>query len=689
MRLNYRNIIVIILLLPVFLKAKDDADSLKQLLSPPMTNVSKTTIYFKIAEVYLESNLDSCYKYAKQAAVLANRFGDDHLLIKSNLFIARIKYLTHQFDSTIIYLDRSEKLANKLNDSTILGLLYEKRGAAIAELGNNFEARTWLRKSALISIIIGDTGAQIHAQIELSNTFKKIGENDSVIYYLDKAQKLYYQIGDTAMIGKSLINLSSLYLGLGEFERAEEFALESIRLYKKHNQLKILYLAYAQMGKINQMRNKFRLATIYYDSSLLILKQFPNSPGEADLHLNIASLSLEMNNLDKALLEYTHARKIFSRIKYIYSELEVLRKMSSLFERIGNFEKSQQTYDSAIVIAKNYQYFEALASLYYNKFKAYEKTAEYHKAFDFQTLYHKTKDSIYSLVKTKFIKDLEFKYKEEKKDAHILQLKHDALTKDARLRDYQYKVTVGVILFAAVFIVLLLLVYFQKQKEKKNKIIHEKEVTTLLEKEKSAAARALLEGQEEERKRVSMELHDGLGVMLSNLKMQFSNFIARSGQNNEVLYKAATVIDNAAIDVRRISHNMMPSVLTRFGLNISLEELIDDMNDIEGVSASISLKGDDKKLSDNIQIMIYRIIQELVNNTIKHSSASQVSLILNYGSAELKILYSDNGIGYSPKLMSSSLGLKSITSRVRFLGGELVNESNPGKGVSYIINIPF
>ena len=679
----------LLFIVPTILYGQDNIDSLKQIAYSSNSDTAKSRIFYEVAETYFNQEKDSSFKYALLAASIAKKSDHELLLMHSTFLIGKIKYHIYDYDSSLFYLNSVEEIIKEKQDSALLNSFFAYKGVAIRGQGNLKEAKIWLFKSFRVAHNMGDTFAAANRLNILGNICSHIGENDSAIFYLYTAQKLFDIIGDTAMYAATLINMCSIYLEMKELDKAEEYALKSIHLNKKSNHLEFLSLGYTRMGWIYSLRKNFQLAKIYYDSSLAIVSQLPPSIELANLHMNIGVIYVDQEKWEAALSEYFMARQIFYEINDIKGQLEILLNIGVIYERRGQFKKSQQMYDTALVIAEKYGFNEAIVSLYFNKYRGYELTGDYRKAFDYQTLYHTAKDSIYSLEKTKYIKDLEFKYEQEKKDAHILKLKHEALVKDARLNTYYYRYVVGFIVFIAIVIVLLLLVYFQRQKAKKNKIIHDKEVMALLEKEKTAAARALVEGQEEERKRVAMELHDGLGVLLSNVKMQFTNFIARSDQNSAVLHKAAIVLDRASVDVRRISHNMMPSVLTKFGLNISLEELLDEINEMKNMSASIKLQGDDKKLSENTQIMIYRIIQELVNNTIKHANANKISLILDYSLKELKIWYSDNGIGFSPGTITGTLGLKSIASRVRFLNGELTNESKPGKGVSYIISIPY
>ena len=225
---------------------------------------------------------------------------------------------------------------------------------------------------------------------------------------------------------------------------------------------------------------------------------------------------------------------------------------------------------------------------------------------------------------------------------------------------------------------------------RKDRIIAEQRIRQLEEEKKLLAAKYLVEGQDEERKRIAKELHDGLGVLLSTAKMQFTTIKDKSPENKSVIEKATKLLDQATGDVRKISHNMMPGLLTRFGLYEAAEELIDQLIEKEGLSATCEILGDTKRLPENTEIMLYRIIQEMVNNALKHAEATMISLKVEILPDLLKIQFSDDGKGFNveEKVDSKSIGLASIQSRVNFLSGQVVINSKLDVGTTYSIQVP-
>ena len=205
------------------------------------------------------------------------------------------------------------------------------------------------------------------------------------------------------------------------------------------------------------------------------------------------------------------------------------------------------------------------------------------------------------------------------------------------------------------------------------------------------AARFLVEGQEQERKRVALELHDNLGVLLSVTKMQFTAIRDKSPDNEALINKATKFLEQASSDVRKISHNLMPGLLTKLGLFEALEDFFETLDEANDIDAKIGVVGPKERLPENTEIMIYRMVQEMVNNTIKHANADKIDLTLIIHPDEMDISYSDNGKGFDVKeiLSQKTMGIQSIRSRVKFLDGTIKIDSSQGNGTVYRICIPL
>ncbi|MEA3445885.1 MAG: sensor histidine kinase, partial [Bacteroidota bacterium] len=245
----------------------------------------------------------------------------------------------------------------------------------------------------------------------------------------------------------------------------------------------------------------------------------------------------------------------------------------------------------------------------------------------------------------------------------------------------------------ALGLVLFLIIKLFRVKSKNNKIINEQHIRQLEDEKKLLAARSSLEGQENERQRIAHELHDGIGVLLSSASIHFSNLKEKS-LDEDTANLASTANDflkKASSEVRRISHNMMPEVLMKFGLCDALEDIFDEVSDSGNIEIEHTISGSDKRFPEKTEIAIYRIVQEMLNNTLKHANAGHIDFNFSISGKQLMLSYFDDGVGFDVNALNkkTSFGLSGIYSRVDYLNGKLKHDSSIGKGCKYKIEIPI
>jgi signal transduction histidine kinase len=205
---------------------------------------------------------------------------------------------------------------------------------------------------------------------------------------------------------------------------------------------------------------------------------------------------------------------------------------------------------------------------------------------------------------------------------------------------------------------------------------------------------AVIEAQELERKRIAGDLHDSVGQMLSLSKLHLSEIIdsseAISDENSQMLVRSAQIIDEACQEVRNISHNLMPGPLIRLGLTSAVKELVRKINTSKKVHAVFSSNLNDERLNEKVEISVYRIIQEVLGNILKHSGASEIKIDLDKNDNELLILsIKDNGIGIEKEKITTSTGIgwKNIYSRLSIINGTMDVDSVRNQGTEIKIKV--
>lgn len=363
---------------------------------------------------------------------------------------------------------------------------------------------------------------------------------------------------------------------------------------------------------------------------------------------------------------------------------------ASIHSILGEYNTAFILFDTCILLTFEAGDKSRRKEMYENMYDTYFEMGNYKNAIKYQAKYHELKDSIINLEKTEVIADLSLRYEKKKDQARILALENENLEKDIILIKHTKQRNGYLFTGSAIISFIIFSFIYYQNKSRKDKIIADQKINQLEEEKKLLAARFLVEGQGEERKRIAKELHDGLGVLLSTAKMQFSSIKDKSSENKPLIEKATKLLEQAVGDVRKISHNMMPGLLARFGLYEAAENLFEELDDIDGLNSSIHITGDTARLPENTEIMLYQIIQEMVNNTMKHAKAKNISLTMNIISDQLIIKYSDDGKGIDvkEKFDVKSLGLAGVRSRVNFLNGKLNIKSSDVKGTTFLIKIP-
>lgn len=203
---------------------------------------------------------------------------------------------------------------------------------------------------------------------------------------------------------------------------------------------------------------------------------------------------------------------------------------------------------------------------------------------------------------------------------------------------------------------------------------------------------ATIEGQERERKRLAKELHDGIGSLLSGLKLNLSHQQRSpdiSKDQTAFLADACEMIQESITAVRSVSHNMLPITLESFGLVQALKECIEPLQKPPSFSIHLGISGEQIRLPPEAELGLLRVVQELLQNTIRHSGATQAGITLEFNSTDIQLLYIDNGIGFSFDDRKPGLGIKNIYSRIEALEGEIKFNHQPANGFSVSIQIPL
>jgi two-component system NarL family sensor kinase len=247
------------------------------------------------------------------------------------------------------------------------------------------------------------------------------------------------------------------------------------------------------------------------------------------------------------------------------------------------------------------------------------------------------------------------------------------------------EITLFIILVNLVILILISAIISFIVMYRKKKMVYQKEKQLL-------AIEAMLKGQEEERSRVAKDLHDGLGGLLSGVKLSFINLkenIQLDEHTNGLFEKSVTQLDNTIQELRKVAHNLMPETLIKFGLKNAVEDFCESMQQSSGCSIIYQQMGEEREIGNIADVNIYRIIQELVNNSLKHGKPKQIIVQLTKTATKILVSVEDDGKGFDTAELETrnGIGIANIKHRVSYFNGVIQIQSRPGEGTAFNIEL--
>ncbi len=463
------------------------------------------------------------------------------------------------------------------------------------------------------------------------------------------------------------------------------YLLNGINVAININNHSALADGYNRLGIDYERGNLLDSALYYYESALHVNeKDSTLKLGEAYSLENVAGIYMQRKDPATALAYMKKALQIKAGIG---KKLDLILAYINIAETYGELKQ----YDSAITYAQktlagareiNYKDLES----YVNSFLAgiYEVKGDYKKALAFHKTYSSLKDSILTETKSRQLADADKKFETEKKEKRILDLSQRATIQNLKIKQRNILLYLIIGLFMVAGVVAYL--FYNRKKLKA-----EARLQTEINKQQAITTREILNAEEKERKRIAADLHDGVGQLLSASLMNLNAFFARKNIDKNADADAERVmrlVTDSYDELRSISHQMMPKALAKSGLETAVQELVSGIEP-DKLSVSFECSGLGSRLSEETESVLYRVIQESVNNVIKHANAQKLDIQIHKDEDGISVTIEDDGKGFDPRnLKKTGIGLKNIYSRVQLQNGTVDIDSQPGKGTLVAIHMP-
>lgn len=660
-------ILFIFLLFSLYGKAQEEnifykIDSLTEVMNTPKTSVEKTILLQELSNTWLliDTVGTNAKKYAEEIFSLNET---------NNNFISGVAYYQlGNVDWEYIGLDSAEVQYKK-------AINFLKKDSS--DLGKQYLARAW-HNYGLIQQLRGD-----------NETFLDILLHNSI--------PILEQIQNTVLLAGQYHSVGIIFDNIQQYDKSKEYYLKTVALLKEERDSEVLCDSYIYLAKnllytVDPIQYDGSEISDYLNKAHYILSNIPNSSSWVDYYIwNGVFMYHIKNDIEEALKNYDQGLQHVRRIDDFLKKGEILNRKYYLYYDSKQFEKARQMaleqYELVSSQSINKNKLVALRNLIH----AEEKLGNISRAYELLNQWVSLSDSIeQSDTKVRMV-ELEKKYNEEKQERQILQLQDETNQKEIKLqrsRIWTYSIG-GISILMLIVIVGGYTLYHNKQQiaaQKEQLHIQEKE--QLRQEQKLSNYAAMLEGQESERKRIASELHDSLGGTLSGIKLKLSQ-IQPQTQSEEGLHQILSQLDNSVNELRRIARNLMPESLIRYDLPTALEEFCRQMENKSTKIVFQALGDIHKPITQTSKITLYRIVQELVANALKHADASMILVQIAIDEYRINLTIEDNGKGFDTNYIMEKhgLGYTTLRNRVEYLNGKLEIDSNLGIGTTVHIKL--
>ncbi len=506
------------------------------------------------------------------------------------------------------------------------------------------------------------------------------GNYKRALDYYHEARKIFEKIGDEKKIAMVLVNMAIVVKSQGEYEKVIEYYHEAPSIYQKLNNEFGVAVCHANLGSVFYYLPNYDSALHY---SLLSTHEFESQNIQQFVGSSLCNAGMaydKFGHKEEAKTYLLRAKKLNEQYDNKKELAFIMIYLSNLYASEGLLQLAEKEASEALVMASKINALQQVMEARFALAAIQASKNDFKKAYQEYQEYVLVKDSIYQQDKAHQIAQLQTEYETVKKENQILQLKQVNELKDARLNQS----IITIILLVAILSGILAFGFLWK-----NRITlkQQAELQATRASLREGQLKAVIASQEEERKRFAADLHDGLGQMISALRLSLSN----EKVDAQALTHALGVLRDMNLEIRNIAFNLMPQVLMKSGLNEALKEFALRINRSGIVSVPVQTFDLDNNMEAEHRIALYRICQEWVNNVIKYSGGNQISIQLVRHPQELVLTIEDNGNGFDPNSLMESQGneWKNINSRLHMIKGAIeINTQKDRQGTTLIISVP-
>lgn len=595
----------------------------------------------------------------------------------------------------LFYANKAFPLAEKLHFKKGMSAAYSIIGIIYQHQRNYKKALKFYALSINVLEELKNKKGVANAYNNIGITHFIHGNYSKALKSFFKALKIQEDIDDKAGMAKTYNSIGIIHSNQGNDSKTLEYYLKSLKILEELEDKQRMATLYNNIGIIHANQENDSLAMGFYFKAVQINQEFENKRGLAMNYNNIGDLYTQQENYSQALNYQEMALEIQELLTAKSEMLYSLAGIGEIYTKQHKSKKAIDYFNKCVTISLEVGNPKQLMDAYKGLSEAYSALNDYKNAYKYHLLFSGIKDSLFTEESHKQIAEMETKYQTEKKEQEIQVLAKENEIKKlqiAKEENLRYILIVG---FSLILLISFLLYNRYRLKQKKERLEEKQDLLNQINQHQEALINAIVNAQEEERKRIAGELHDGLGGLLSTVKVNLDNvkntYVSTKENDSKLLIKSISLVDEVCSDLRTISHNMMPGVLVKLGLVAAVNNFVDNVSETNVFNINFETVGLEDRMDGTIEIVLYRVIQETINNIIKHADAKSVNVQLVKHEKVLTVMIEDDGKGFDFEIIrkENGIGLKNIESRVKYLNGSVVFDSTPGRGTNVIIEIPI
>lgn len=613
-------------------------DSMEVLLKSAKRDTAKVVILNKLSDYWSEKDSAKSVQYALRALQISK--GCPFYNAAAHFYLGGSYFYNDPSKSKTAYL------------ATIDLLKKDSSGRSLSLLG-----RAWHNYGALLQRE-GDNKAFMAILLNHTIPIAKMAE-------------------DTLHEADDYFSVAQVFSNIFDYDKAIVYYQKAIQLLKElHKPSDKLASFYTNLAKTYIYNKTFPPAKPYLDSAQKILSNLPPSFDQVELYMTLGMYYSHTHQWKQAFDYLDRALSLAQTLYLRYEANSVLFQKFKAYTEAKLYPQAKQVllqvYHDPISSSNS----ENKLMFLYNLAQTDAKMGNMKSAYGWLSQYALLADSLNDKkIKTE-IAGLEIKYESEKKQREILSLQNENKKQQLTLqhnRFLDYFLIAGIVFLILISLLIYILYNNKRRRAGQEAVLHRQQIRQIAQENQLKVYNAVLEGQEQERRRMAQDLHDGLGGMLAGVKLKLSDIAENHQPEKDMeLYKVISQLDNSVQELRRIARNMMPETLIRFGVETALRDLCESLQTpflrVEFQSYQLS-----RDMAQPVQITLYRIVQELLTNAVKHAGASNILVQCSQNSDRIFITVEDDGQGFDVNLLKAKkgIGLSNIQNRINLLKGKL------------------